>query len=78
MASFSYSTLALVLLQSYFLLMNFTVERSYCLDEFSSNPSGFLIPETVAFCRLNNRLFLERPEWMVRATCAHSYVFSIG
>lgn len=78
MASFSFSNLSLLLLQSYFLLMNFTVERSYCGDEFATNPTGFLIPETVAFCNLNNRLFLARPEWMVRATCVHSYIFPIG
>jgi len=74
----SFPNITLLLLQAYFLLMNFTVERSYCADEFDTNPNGFLIPETVAFCNLNNRLFLERPEWMVRATCAHSYIFPIG
>ena len=78
MAPFSHSNLALLLLQMYFLLMNFTVERSYCADEFTTNPTDFFIPETVAFCKMNNRLFLERPEWMVSATCIHSYIFPIG
>jgi hypothetical protein len=68
----------LLLLQVYFLLMNFTVERYYCESPFEVNDNRFLVQETIEFCQLNNQLFLQRPEWMVKATCFHSYVFPIG
>ena len=38
----------------------------------------FLVPETIAFCSENNPLFLARPEWMVKATCASAYCLLPG
>ncbi len=68
----------LIGLQFYFLLMNFTVERYYCHGPLLPTDSRFFVQETINFCLLNNRLFLERPEWMVSATCIHSYLFPLG
>jgi len=53
--------------------MNFTVERNYCEGPLTS---GFLVQETIDFCRENNPLFLARPNWMVRATCFSAYGLS--
>jgi uncharacterized membrane protein YidH (DUF202 family) len=60
---------------AYFLLMSLTVERSYCARPLSPDDPGFLMKETYEFSVVNNRLFLERPEWLRQATCLHSYVF---
>lgn len=68
----------LLVLQVYFLLMNFTVERYYCGSPFEENDSRFLVQETIAFCSENNPLFLLRPDWMVWATCISAYVFCVG
>ena len=68
----------LIALQLYFLLMTFTVERVYCHEKIVEGDTRFLVQETVSFCQNNNKLFLDRPEWMVKATCIHSYLFSIG
>ena len=65
-------------LQVYFLLMNFTVERFYCHSEFKRGDTRFLVQETIDFCSKNNRLFLQRPLWMVNATCISAYVLSVG
>ena len=67
----------LVLLQFYFMLMNMTVERTYCHDrgELVKGDSRFLMRETFDFCLANNRLFLARPEWMRIATCFSAYAF---
>ncbi len=68
----------IIVLQVYFLLMNFLVERSYCLSPFSDADNRFLVPETVAFCKENNPLFLARPDWLVMATCISAFVFPLG
>jgi len=68
----------IVLLQIYFILMNLTVERSYCEAPITKDSTCFLCPETYAFCEQHNRLFLERPEWMRLATCFSSYGFVWG
>jgi hypothetical protein len=54
----------LAVLQLYFMLMNLTVERYYCFGALLRGDTRFLVPETIDFCERNNRLFLERPEWM--------------
>ena len=58
--------------------MNFTVEHTYCVDTFKENDTRFLIQETVDFSRLNNPLFLARPEWLRVATCISAFVFPVG
>jgi len=65
----------LFLLQCYFMLMNVTVERSYCAAPITAESTCFLCPETVAFCEKYNRLFLARDEWMRLATCFSAYGF---
>ncbi|KAJ1453351.1 hypothetical protein M885DRAFT_524508 [Pelagophyceae sp. CCMP2097] len=62
-----------VLLQLYFMLMNVTVERSYCKGEFRDDDLRFLVQETIDFCQRFNPLFLSRPPWMVAATCVSAY-----
>ena len=57
--------------------MNFTVERSYCARPLTPDDTGFLMKETYDFSVINNRLFLERPEWLRQATCLHAYVFPL-
>jgi hypothetical protein len=37
----------IVLLQCYFMLMNLTVERTYCHAPIKRGDTGFLVPETV-------------------------------
>ena len=64
-------------LQCYFLLMALTVERSYCFSELSPDHPGLLMKEAYEFSVVNNRLFLERPEWMRVATCVSSSTFSV-
>eukprot|EP00192_Tetraselmis_astigmatica_P015212 CAMPEP_0117665006 /NCGR_PEP_ID=MMETSP0804-20121206/9558_1 /TAXON_ID=1074897 /ORGANISM="Tetraselmis astigmatica, Strain CCMP880" /LENGTH=168 /DNA_ID=CAMNT_0005472347 /DNA_START=259 /DNA_END=765 /DNA_ORIENTATION=+ len=68
----------LVVLQVYFLLMNVTVERTYCLEPMSEGDTRFLMQETWDFCSQHNRLFLSRPEWMRAATCMSAYGFCWG
>ncbi len=68
--------LLIAVLQVYFLVMNATVEREYChgpLDPTSTTP---FVAQAVDFGP-NNPLFVERPEWLVKATCAHAYVMWI-
>lgn len=65
----------IALLMCYFMLMNVTVERSYCHAPITKESSCFLCLQTWAFCEANNRLFNERPEWMVMATCFSAYGF---
>ena len=64
----------LALLQVYFILMNVTVERSYCSAPITRASTCFLCPETVEFCEAHNMLFLARPEWLRLATCFSAYV----
>ena len=64
----------------YFLTMNVTVERCYCLmsvEECAAN-NWLLATETLEFCKKYNPLFLARPEWMRVATCISAYIFAIG
>eukprot|EP00592_Proboscia_alata_P002528 CAMPEP_0194384880 /NCGR_PEP_ID=MMETSP0174-20130528/76728_1 /TAXON_ID=216777 /ORGANISM="Proboscia alata, Strain PI-D3" /LENGTH=127 /DNA_ID=CAMNT_0039172459 /DNA_START=201 /DNA_END=584 /DNA_ORIENTATION=+ len=39
--------------------------------------TGLLMKETYDFVIANNPYFLERPSWLMYATCVHSYVFWI-
>ncbi|CAB9508434.1 expressed unknown protein [Seminavis robusta] len=55
--------------------MNCTVEMSYCARPLTADDPGFLMVTTYEFSVANNRLFLERPEWLLQATCLHAYVF---
>jgi hypothetical protein len=71
----SLSNILIFLLQCYFILMNVTVERYYCHSELTKDDTRFLVPETVAFCRQYNPLFLGRPKWMKTATCVSAYGF---
>lgn len=69
--------LVIAVLQVYFLLMNATVEREYCrgpLDPASRTP---FVGRAVAFGAAHNPLFVERPDWLVAATCAHASVYWI-
>mmetsp|Transcript_22739 Transcript_22739/g.71285 ORF Transcript_22739/g.71285 Transcript_22739/m.71285 type:complete len:165 (+) Transcript_22739:239-733(+) len=68
----------LALLQVYFILMNVTVERSYCSAPITRASTCFLCPETVEFCEAHNMLFLARPEWLRLATCFSAYGFVWG
>ena len=73
------SDVILVILLCYFILMNVTVERHYCEGSIPiEKDHRFLMPETLAFCAQHNKLFLSRPDWMVKATCVSAYVFLIG
>lgn len=38
----------------------------------------FLMPETWAFVNQHNKLFLQRPDWMLAATCISTYVLLCG
>uniref|UniRef100_A0A7S3K6A4 EXPERA domain-containing protein n=1 Tax=Aureoumbra lagunensis TaxID=44058 RepID=A0A7S3K6A4_9STRA len=67
----------LIPLQIYFVLMNVTVERFYCQTPFDNvTDKRFLVQETIAFCKANNPLFLERPRWMQVATCISAYGYA--
>ena len=68
----------LSILLVYFLLMNVTVERFYCHGKLLNGDSRFLVKETIDFCSNNNPLFLQRPEWLAKATCLSAYVLSLG
>lgn len=73
------SDVVLVILLSYFILMNVTVERFYCDGSVAMDKdTRFLMPETYAFCSQHNKLFLSRPEWMIKATCVSAWVFIFG
>ena len=65
-------------LQLYFILMNWTVELSYCSAPITEESDCFLCPETVEFCTAHNPLFLARPEWLRLATCFSAYAFCLG
>lgn len=60
--------------QLYFLLMNATVERAYCAGPLGN---GFLHKVTIDFCSQHNKLFLERPVWMINATCFSAWGLSL-
>jgi hypothetical protein len=72
------SNVILILLQLYFLLMNFTVERYYCMGDLKKDDSRFLVKETIEFCELNNPYFLAKPKWLHIATCISAFIFPIG
>lgn len=71
------SNVVLVVLQCYFLLMNFTVELTYCHSPLGE-ADGFLVAETLEFAEKYNPLFLARPEWLRVATCISAYTFCFG
>jgi hypothetical protein len=60
-------------LQINFMLISFTVEKAYCRGPLDVNDSTLLVKETIYFCENYNPLFLERPEWLVKATCVHGH-----
>lgn len=64
-------------LQVYFLVMNLTVEREYCNGPLNPASSTPFVAQAVDFGRTNNPLFVERPEWLVQATCASAYIMCI-
>ena len=72
-----WSKILLCSLQGYFILMSLTVERSYCHNPLTADDPGFLMKDAYEFSVENNRLFLERPEWMRVATCIHCYTFPL-
>ena len=55
--------------------MSLTVERSYCDRPLVDKDPGFLMQQTYDFSVENNRLFLQRPEWLQKATCLHCWFF---
>jgi hypothetical protein len=59
-------------LQLVFMFTSFTVERAYCRAPLSDSDSTPLVQQTIVFCTQYNQLFLERPEWLVQATCIHA------
>ena len=67
-ARMAFSDVLLLVLLSYFLLMNATVERFYCHEDgsFKQGDTRFLVKETVDFSIKYNPLFLSRPEWIVK------------
>lgn len=67
----------LSILQLYFIMFTFTVERSYCAAPLTEDNTGFLMRETYDFCQIYNPYFLNRPEWLRQATCVHSHLFWI-
>jgi hypothetical protein len=73
-----FSNVFIILLQLYFLLMNWTVERYYCMGDLTEDDDRFLMKETYAFCKENNPYFLARPEWLRVATCVSAFVLCIG
>ena len=64
-------------LQVFFVIMNFTVEQEYCRGPLDPNSSVPFVKESVDFTLEHNPLFVERPEWLVKATCLHGYFFWI-
>ena len=70
-----WANLLLCSLQVYFIIMSLTVERRYCHFPLVVDDHTFLMKEAYNFSVENNRLFLERPEWMRMATCIHCYTF---
>lgn len=65
----------LSLLQLYFLMFSFTVERSYCAAPLTAESTNILVKESYDFCQQYNPYFLSRPEWLRRATCFHGHYF---
>lgn len=76
--AFGLADILLLVLQCYFILMNLTVERFYCQGPLLPNDTRFLVKETIDFCKLHNRVFLNRPDWIVTATCISAYVLCCG
>ncbi|CAB9508433.1 expressed unknown protein [Seminavis robusta] len=59
----------------YFIVIAFTVERGYCARPLTADDPRFLMAVTYEFSAANNRLFLERPEWLRQAICLSAYIF---
>jgi hypothetical protein len=64
-------------LQLNFLFMSYTVERAYCKGPLETTDTTPLVKTTIEFCEQYNPLFLERPTWLVEATCIHAQLFWI-
>jgi hypothetical protein len=62
-------------LQVIFVLSNLTVEQEYCQAPLDPTSRTLFVADTVDFSINYNPLFHERPEWLVKATCIHGYVF---
>ncbi|KAG7371844.1 hypothetical protein IV203_017986 [Nitzschia inconspicua] len=65
------------ILQANFLFMSYTVERAYCKGPLEQHDTTPLVQATIQFCEQYNPLFLNRPEWLVKATCVHCDYFWI-
>ncbi len=49
--------------------MNFTVERYYCLSDLGEKDDNrFLVPETIAFSKQNNPLFLAKVSYLMMSS----------
>jgi len=66
----------LLLLFCYFILMNVTIETTYCAKtlEVAAEEGKFLAQTTIDFCIDANPLFLLRPEWLRVATCVSAHL----
>lgn len=62
-------------LQLVFMFTSYTVESAYCRAPLSDSDDTPLVQQTIEFCKQYNPLFLERPEWLVQATCVHAKFF---
>jgi hypothetical protein len=71
-------SVAIVALHAMYVLVSATVENAYCRAPLTASSSGFLLHETYEFAAANNRIFLERPEWLRIATCFSAYIFLPG
>lgn len=69
------SNLLLIALQANFMLSNLAVERVYCHAPITAKDETFLLHATYEFGTKHNPLFMQRPGWMVAATCASAYGF---
>ena len=69
------SNLLLVLLNCYFMLSCLAIERCYCHDPMSPDDTRLLMKTTYEFTKEHNRLFMQRPEWLRKATCISAYGF---
>jgi len=68
---------AIAILQTVFILMNYTVEREYCRAPLDPDSTILFVKDAYDFGVAYNPYFHERPEWLVKATCIHAYVFWI-
>jgi hypothetical protein len=65
----------IAILQLNFLFMSYTVERAYCKGPLDIHDDTPLVKTTIRFSEQYNPLFLDRPDWVVQATCIHAKCF---